>query len=361
MMLYINEKIVEKKIKNMQIKTKSKFWRLNKFFYNLTQHWGYKIFKIFSFPLILLFLIYFLEEGILNGIICLIIIIFFDCLILRFAITFSHYKELTILNDIFKKEAFNEKYLKKADNPIQKRGTAFLGWINKPGKDYTAYKENLIKKYIYKHGIKAKQVLEIGCGTGKISNFYLNNRNKVFASDISFHYLVQIQNKEIHRVSAHSSHMPFKEKSFDIINFTEVIEHLNNPQKALEEIHRLLKDDGKLILSTGNNRHYLSFKCLNPLICLENIMGVYFPKFLPPRKMVDILEGVPFYHVRFAKAELIKLLSKTKFKFRIQTFGHFLSLRLPLQVIMILEKPIMIAPFIKNLGVGYFIIAIKQK
>jgi len=40
-----------------------------------------------------------------------------------------------------------------------------------------------------------------------------------------------------------------KDESFDVVLCTEVLEHLPNPVKALEEFHRLLKKGGKLILT----------------------------------------------------------------------------------------------------------------
>lgn len=42
---------------------------------------------------------------------------------------------------------------------------------------------------------------------------------------------------------------PF-DKKFDVIYCTEVIEHLNDDMKALQNIRKLLKDDGTLYLST---------------------------------------------------------------------------------------------------------------
>lgn len=43
---------------------------------------------------------------------------------------------------------------------------------------------------------------------------------------------------------------------FDIIILADVIEHLTEPKPVLEKIKNYLKDDGKLILSIPNIRHY---------------------------------------------------------------------------------------------------------
>ena len=46
--------------------------------------------------------------------------------------------------------------------------------------------------------------------------------------------------------------MPFDDESFDVCFAVEVIEHLNHPQKFIDEIHRILVPEGLLFLSTPN-------------------------------------------------------------------------------------------------------------
>jgi len=44
--------------------------------------------------------------------------------------------------------------------------------------------------------------------------------------------------------------MPFNEKVFDSVLCTEVIEHMPEPEEVIQEIYRVLKPGGKLLLST---------------------------------------------------------------------------------------------------------------
>ena len=45
-----------------------------------------------------------------------------------------------------------------------------------------------------------------------------------------------------------SEKLPFKNKSFDVIFCSHVLEHVKSEEKSLDEMNRVLKDDGKLII-----------------------------------------------------------------------------------------------------------------
>jgi len=58
---------------------------------------------------------------------------------------------------------------------------------------------------------------------------------------------------KIHKCDIEENKLPFKDNSFDVIIFSEIIEHLYvNPIFTLKEIKRILKKDGKLILTSPN-------------------------------------------------------------------------------------------------------------
>ncbi len=52
---------------------------------------------------------------------------------------------------------------------------------------------------------------------------------------------------------------PFKDNHFDKIIFTEVLEHLKDENAALSEIRRVLKKEGKLIMSVPKRRWFSIF------------------------------------------------------------------------------------------------------
>lgn len=46
--------------------------------------------------------------------------------------------------------------------------------------------------------------------------------------------------------------LPYADRFFDTVYMGQLLEHLENPGKALREVHRVLKDDGVFILDTPN-------------------------------------------------------------------------------------------------------------
>lgn len=99
-------------------------------------------------------------------------------------------------------------------------------------------------------------ILVLGCGQGldekNIKNLHPSVRIK--SVDIS----IEMIRRAIDSASpstfalASAESMPFPDKSFDRIVSREVIEHVANPQQMLNEVSRMLRDDGVAIITTEN-------------------------------------------------------------------------------------------------------------
>jgi len=134
------------------------------------------------------------------------------------------------------------------------------------------FKEKLRELVLNKIKKKAGQiVLDIGCGSG--SDFLAIAKEKIFFGyglDFSLSQLEQAASndelKGFRWVQAEVDYLPFKDSSYDIVIFSEVIEHLTDCSKSLSDIHRILKKDGYLFLTTPNRYDYYHF------------LGTFFPK-----------------------------------------------------------------------------------
>ena len=109
------------------------------------------------------------------------------------------------------------------------------------------------ESFNYLHAFKEKQrILEIGAGGGPGLKYLKNKDVFYFTLDIPVKNLVGIKSKSdfpIWPVSGDVFKLPLKDNSMDVIILSEVLEHLEDPEEALVEIHRVLVPTGKVLIS----------------------------------------------------------------------------------------------------------------
>ena len=93
-------------------------------------------------------------------------------------------------------------------------------------------------------------LLDVGCYNGSFSR-YLHGI-KYIGVDVNRQAVEEAKERKIDVMLASCDFLPFRSESFDACSLIEVIEHLFFPGKAVKEAHRILKPNGKLILTTPN-------------------------------------------------------------------------------------------------------------
>jgi 2-polyprenyl-3-methyl-5-hydroxy-6-metoxy-1,4-benzoquinol methylase len=112
-------------------------------------------------------------------------------------------------------------------------------------------------KYVQKYLYEKRWIADIGCGVGIETSFIQRLSNFVAGVDIDLDLLKIAKNhlpseNKVNLLAGDAYHLPFKEKSFDVVVMFDVLEHLNNPLKVLTYISIILKDEGILILGVPN-------------------------------------------------------------------------------------------------------------
>jgi len=104
-----------------------------------------------------------------------------------------------------------------------------------------------IKYFVEKYELYDKKVLDIGCSYGHYLIRFSKESWGVDANDemIKFARAIGLKVKKANI----EEELPFENKSFDAVWCSGVIEHMIAPHKLLLEIHRVLKDDGIVILN----------------------------------------------------------------------------------------------------------------
>ena len=106
--------------------------------------------------------------------------------------------------------------------------------------------------------VKAKTVLEVATGTGLIAKNIVNAAAHIEATDASAKMILEAkrdnQSAKLHFSVQDMFRLPYAQKSFEVVIASNALHIVPHPEKALQEIRRVLKDDGVLVAPTFTNQ-----------------------------------------------------------------------------------------------------------
>lgn len=176
--------------------------------------------------------------------------------------------------------------------------------------------------------------LEVGAGTGEISEFISQN-HEVVATDIAPKMVEEIKKRGIEAYICDAEKLPFEDSSFDSVIAAELIFYLDNQDKFLSEAYRILKPEGRLLISCASNFPVKIYdrvrKCLRALGIRK---GMYFNEdtlheFMTPPKLKQMLHRNNFEIVETKKTPILPFaafdfLNTTLEKTPLKHFGIFI-------------------------------------
>lgn len=180
----------------------------------------------------------------------------------------------------------------------------------------------LIAKFRYiqvdKYIIERSNVVDIGCGQD--GAFLMRHKDKI-ASGIGFDFEIDNHKKDnitfINNVNLNK--FPLESNSIDTVFMNALLEHLDNPEKLLLEAFRILKINGKLVMTTPTpiSKPLLEFLAYNLHIINE----------------VEIREHKHYYSKQDIE-ELIKYLNKW---YSLQLY-EYKTFEMKLNSLIVIEK-----------------------
>jgi len=123
---------------------------------------------------------------------------------------------------------------------------------NKIAPGWTDFRNKPLKG-LYKLNWKKGKILDIGCGNCR--NLLPFKNLDCYGVDFSREMLEQARkfikknNFKVNLKLASAEKLPYQNNSFDYVLALAVLHHLKNPETAIKEIHRVLKNNGEAYIS----------------------------------------------------------------------------------------------------------------
>lgn len=138
-------------------------------------------------------------------------------------------------------------------------------------------------------------LLDVGCGSALVADRLQQHAGHYVGLDYGGHHITYAAKKyagspvtlQTSFVNGAAEALPIKDGSVDVVVFTEVIEHLVQPELSVWEISRVLKPGGALVLTTNNASQVpLSPPTSNPLAWLEKALGAHDDRLISHRPWI---------------------------------------------------------------------------
>ncbi|PMB55022.1 3-demethylubiquinone-9 3-methyltransferase [Coxiella-like endosymbiont] len=184
-------------------------------------------------------------------------------------------------------------------------------WWNPKGQIKLLHLMNATRvQYIQEHAVlKNKQVLDVGCGGGLLSEALAKHAAQVTAIDMS-DALIKIAKKHAQQEQLNIDYrcedveiFVNTTKRFDIVICMELLEHIPNPAQMLQTCARLTKPGGKLFCSTINRtlKAYL-FTIIGAEYLLNWLpKGTHkYAQFIRPSELIQWTKNVQFHLVHMS-------------------------------------------------------------
>lgn len=129
------------------------------------------------------------------------------------------------------------------------------------------------------------RILDVGGGTGRVSALFSKTSSFPIVADSALKMLRKAQEKGLNCVNSHSEKLPYPNGAFDRVILVDALHHVENQQKTLDEMFRVLKRDGKMIIEEPDIRNLVV-----KLIALGEKILLMRSHFLKPGEIISMCQ-----------------------------------------------------------------------
>lgn len=160
---------------------------------------------------------------------------------------------LIFLDDIILDQKYYQKYYELGyyDGKEETVGNGLLTGVTKWISKYSVGRKS---KMILKDSTLPSKlsILDFGCGDGSFLSALKNKRLQKSGLEINTEGQEICRRKGIKVYGGEISQINFGQEKFDVITTWHVLEHLEDPNAVLQDISKILRKNGKLIIQTPN-------------------------------------------------------------------------------------------------------------
>ncbi|ASJ11232.1 ubiquinone biosynthesis protein UbiE [Thermococcus sp. P6] len=145
---------------------------------------------------------------------------------------------------------------------------------------------------------RSGRALDLGCGTGNYTLELKRRGFEVIGLDASEGMLSVARSKGLNCIKGDARDLPFPDGSFNLVLSVTMFEFIHEPEEVVEEIWRVLKPGGEVLIGTMNGRSaWFLFKRLKSLF----VETAYrYARFYTPGELEDLLRKAGFKDVESA-------------------------------------------------------------
>ncbi len=148
-------------------------------------------------------------------------------------------------------------------------------------------KKSIFAKLLDEQILFGSKILEVGCGTGQLSNFLSRYRRKIFGVDLSESSLIMGDNfriksdiQNVYFVKMNLFKLLFNNDYFDYIISIGCLHHTQDPKKAFFSIEKKLKKGGFLVLGLYHKYGRIYTKIRKGIFSLLGEKAFFLDKYL---------------------------------------------------------------------------------
>ncbi|MFT4693475.1 MAG: 2-polyprenyl-6-hydroxyphenyl methylase/3-demethylubiquinone-9 3-methyltransferase [Francisella sp.] len=192
------------------------------------------------------------------------------------------------------------------NNEVDKFSRLAKNWWNPNGELKTLHQVNPLRlKFIQKYtDLDSKNIIDIGCGGGILTESLTTTNNSVSGLDASCEAITiakehaKQNNLNIRYInSTIEDFVAIENKEFDVISCMEMLEHVPDPESIIASIAKIIKKNGYFFASTLN-RNLKSY--LLSIVAAEHILKIVpkgtheYAKFIKPYELIKVAEKYGF-------------------------------------------------------------------